>query len=586
MARNTLLAIGAGCILLVSTGHAAAQSNPTLKALADDYWEAVLRRHPTRATALGDHRFDDRLADLSDRSRLNWERGLRALLTRVDRVPEQGLTPEDRLTRDLLKRSIRDRIARLECRLDLTPMDPLYGRHIAFPLILVSQPFRNAADFDAYASRLRAFPQQITDIIANMRNGVRLGVVSPRMIVEKTIPQIRTHIVADVTRSEFYKPLKDATNLTEPERKTATELITDAISASVIPAYLQLLAYVEDEYLHAARPTIGMSAVTNGDRIYRTLVHLHTTLRTTPDEIHQLGLAEVARLRNELAKVQAEIGFEGTLNEFIQHMRTDPRQRFKTADELVAAADGYLTRMKTLLPRLFGRLPKADCVMKEMESFRAPSAPVAFYNASPEDASRPGYFYINTYAPTDRLRFTLEALTYHEAVPGHHLQAALDQENADLPRFRRYGGYNAYVEGWALYAEKLGYEVGGYRDPLSRYGQLTFEIWRACRLVVDTGIHLEGWTRRQAIDYMKENTSLADLDIEAEVDRYIAWPGQALAYKMGELRILRLRRDAEKQLGDRFDLRAFHDALLFGGAMPIDTLETRMKAWIEAKSGS
>jgi len=311
---------------------------------------------------------------------------------------------------------------------------------------------------------------------------------------------------------------------------------------------------------------------------------VHTTVHTTPDEIHALGLAEVARIRREMGKVQAEVGFEGSLDEFISYMRTDPRHRFKTREELIAAADGYLQRTKPLLPRLFGKLPKADCVMKEMESFRAASSPVAYYNASPEDGSRPGYFYINTYAPTERLRFTLEALTYHEAVPGHHFQAALDQENGDLPKFRRYGGCNAYIEGWALYAEKLGYEIDGYRDPYMRFGQLTFEIWRACRLVVDTGIHHEGWSRQQAIDYMSANASLARLDIEAEVDRYITWPGQALAYKMGELRILRMRKEAEQRLGERFDLRAFHDALLSAGAMPIDMLEARMQAWIASQA--
>jgi prolyl oligopeptidase len=296
-----------------------------------------------------------------------------------------------------------------------------------------------------------------------------------------------------------------------------------------------------------------------------------------------LGLAEVARIRSEMAKVQAEIAFTGTLHDFVEHMRTDPRHRFTTSEELVAAADALLQRTKPLLPTLFGRLPKADCVMREIESFRAPSSPVAYYNPSPEDGIRPGYYYINTCAPKQRLRFTLEALTYHEAVPGHHLQMALDQENTALPKFRRYGHYTAYVEGWALYAEKLGYELGGYRDSYARFGQLTFEMWRACRLVVDTGLHDKGWSRQQAIDYLSEHVSLAPIDIEAEVDRYISWPAQALAYKIGELRVTQLRREAEEQLGDRFDVRAFHDALLSGGAMPIDTLEKRMREWIAAQ---
>jgi uncharacterized protein (DUF885 family) len=283
------------------------------------------------------------------------------------------------------------------------------------------------------------------------------------------------------------------------------------------------------------------------------------------------------------------MGFQGTLEEFLTHMRKDPRYRFTSGAELVKAADDTLNRAKTAMPRLFTRLPEADCVMKEIEAYRAAASPVAFYNPTPEDGSRPGYFYINTYRPAERLRFTLEALTYHEAVPGHHLQMALDQENKSLPKFRRYGNFTAYTEGWALYAEKLGYEIGGYKEPADRFGQLTFEIWRACRLVVDTGIHDLRWSRDQAIELLERNTGLARLDIEAEVNRYIAWPGQALAYKIGELRIMKLREQAEAELGARFDLRAFHDRLLLEGAMPIDMLETRMGEWIakqKAASGN
>jgi prolyl oligopeptidase len=287
-----------------------------------------------------------------------------------------------------------------------------------------------------------------------------------------------------------------------------------------------------------------------------------------------------------MSAIQTRMGFTGTLDEFLAHMRTDPRYRFTSGDELVRAADALLKGMYPKLPRLFGRLPKADCVMKEIEPFRAERAPVAYYNQPPEDGSRPGYYYINTFVPQERLRFTLEALTYHEAVPGHHLQIALDQENKNIPKFRRYGSFTAYVEGWALYSEKLGYDVEGYQDAAARFGQLTFEMWRACRLVVDTGMHLKGWPRQQAVDYMLANTSLARHDVEAEIDRYIAWPGQALAYKIGELRISRLRQEAEQQLGAKLDLRAFHDALLAEGAMPIDLLEARMRAWLdEQKNG-
>ncbi len=553
---------------------------PDLQGLADRYWDAKMERNPTWATSIGDYRFNDRLVDLSESGRKKWEAKLNGLFRDVRAVSVPGMSPDDRLTRDLLERVIRDELLRIECHLEYTPLDPLDGPHIRFPLILVSQPFRNVADFKAYIARLRAFPRQVADIIKNMRRGMQIKIVSPRITIEKVIPQIRTHIVNDVTQSEFYTPAETAGKLNEADRKAIVAAITDAITSAVIPAYRRLLAFVEDEYLPLCRSTVGVGSLPDGRAVYEKLAYLSTTVPLPPDQIHELGLSEVARIRAEMAKVREEVGFEGTLKQFLTHMRTDPRYRFASSEELVEAADALLQRTKPLMPKLFGRLPKADCVMKEIESFRAASSPVAYYNPPPEDGSRPGYFYINTHAPRERLRFTLEALTYHEAIPGHHLQMALDQQNTSLPKFRRYGQFTAYVEGWALYTEKLGYEIGGYPDSYARFGQLTFEMWRACRLVVDTGMHAKGWSRQRAIDYMAANTSLALIDIEAEIDRYISWPGQALAYKVGELRILRLRKEAEQQLGDKFDLRAFHDALLSGGAMPIDMLEKRMREWI------
>jgi uncharacterized protein (DUF885 family) len=561
-----------------------AQTDPALKAVADRYWDAMMERSPTRATDIGDYRFNDRLEDLSEDARKQWTGKLQGLLTEVRVVPADRLSPADRLTRDLLERSIRDGLYEYaSLHSQYLPLEPLGGPQLRLPLILVSQPFRNIGDFHSYIARLRAFPKQVDDLIANMRKGVSLRIVSPRVTIEKVVPQIHTHIVDDPAQSEFYKPLQKADALSEADRQTVTQEIVQAIRSDVVPAYRKLLQFVESEYLPACRPTVGIGAVPTGDRMYEELAYLNATVKVNADEVHELGLSEVARIRGEMGKVQKEVGFEGSLDDFLAHMRTDPAQRFKTGEELYAAADAILQRTKPLMPKLFTRLPKADCVMKEIESFRAPASPVAYYNPCPEDFSRPGYYYINVYKPEERLRFTLEALTYHEAIPGHHFQIALDQENTNLPKFRRYGAFTAYVEGWALYTEKLGYEIGGYKDAYSRFGQLTFDIWRACRLVVDTGMHAKGWPRQQAIDFMAANTSLARLDIESEIDRYISWPGQALAYKIGELRILQLRREAEKRLADKFDLRAFHDALLSGGAMPIDVLETRMRKWVEGE---
>jgi len=556
------------------------QTDPGLKSLADRYWDATMERYPTRATDIGDYRFNGILEDFSEEGKAQWTGKLERLLQAVLDLPVDFLSPHDRLTRDLLERSLHDSLYEFAMRhRHYLPLEPLDGPQLRFPLILVSQPFRNADDYHNYAARLRAFPKQVDDLIANMRKGVLLRIVSPRVTIEKVVPQIRTHIVDDPAQSEFYKPVQKTETLSEADRQTVTQEIVQAIRSDVVPAYRKLLQFVESEYLPACRPTVGIGAVPTGDKMYDELAFLNATVKVNADEIHQLGLSEVARIRREMAKVQKEVGFEGSLDDFLAHMRTDPAQRFKSGEELYAAADAILQRTKPLMPKLFTRLPKADCVMKEIESFRAPASPVAYYNPCPEDFSRPGYYYINVYQPEERLRFTLEALSYHEAIPGHHFQIALDQENTNLPKFRRYGSFTAYVEGWALYTEKLGYEIGGYKDAYSRFGQLTFEMWRACRLVVDTGMHAKGWSRQQAIDFMASNTSLARLDIESEIDRYISWPGQALAYKIGELRILQLRREAEKKLGDRFDLRAFHDALLSEGAMPIDILESRMRDW-------
>jgi len=571
-------------IVFSMCSSAVAQTGPGLRAVADIYWDAVMKRNPTWATEMGDYRFNDRLPDLSEERRLLWKEWLAQFLADMRVLPVAGLSPNDRLTRDLLERTIQDALLEhASLHKHYLSLEPLDGPQLKFPLILVSQPFRNTKDFEDYSRRLRAFPKQVDDLIANLRKGMSLGLVAPRVTTQKVVPQIRTHLISDPTQSEFYKPVAIADTLAEQDRTRIAQGINDAIRTAVVPAYSKLLEFVEKEYLPACRDTVGIGAVPGGDKIYEELASLNATFPVKADEVHKIGLSEVERIRGEMAKIQKEVAFAGTLDEFLEHMRTDKRYRFTSDNELVAAADAILQRTKPLMTKLFTRLPKADCVMKEIEAFRAPASPVAYYNPTPEDGSRPGYYYINTYAPQERLRFTLEALTYHEAIPGHHFQMALDQENKDLPKFRRYASFTAYVEGWALYTEKLGYEIGGYQDAYSRFGQLTFEMWRACRLVVDTGMHAKGWSRDQAIDFMAKNTSLARVDIENEIDRYISWPGQALAYKLGELRILEMRREAEKKLGTKFDLRAFHDALLSGGAMPIDLLEHRMDVWVESR---
>lgn len=571
---------------LVCPGSTFGQADPVLKALCDRYWEALMEHNPTWATDIGDYRFNDKLEDVSNAGRLKFDEVLKGFLAEAKAIAADKLTEADQLTHDLLERALQDALkehAALHKR--FLPLEPLEGPHIRFPLFLVSHPFRNIEDFRTYTSRLRGFSKYVDDLIVNLRKGVSLGVTAPRMPIEKVVPQIRLHVVGDVAKSEFHKPVAAASTLSEADRKMVEQEVSDAIRTSVIPAYKKLLDYVEKEYLPTTRDAVGIGAVPGGDKMYAELAALSATVPVAAEDVHQLGLSEVARIREAMAKIQKEVSYPGTLDDFLAYMRSDPKFRFTSGEELYAAAGAILERAKSQMPKLFNRLPKADCVMKEIEAFRAPASPVAYYNPSPEDFSRPGYYYINLYKPGERLRFTLEALSYHEAVPGHHFQHAIAQDNKEIPKFRRYGGYTAYVEGWGLYTEKLGYEIGGYQDPYSRFGQLTFEMWRACRLVVDTGMHAKGWSRQKAIDFMVANTSLALVDIENEIDRYISWPGQALAYKTGEIRILNLRKEAEAELASKFDLKAFHDFLLSGGAMPIDVLEARVRKWVAGRAG-
>jgi len=423
----------------------------------------------------------------------------------------------------------------------------------------------------------------VDQAIANCHEGIRRGVVLPRVIVRKVIPQIRSHL-GPVKESEFLKPIRQFPDgMDKQTRAELTAELRKAVQDSVIAAYRKLLTFVENEYVPACRDTVGIWAIPDGDAIYDNLARFHTTTELSVDEIHSIGLREIERIHQAMAAVAKEMGFDGSVEQFIDYMRTAPKFKAASREALLDGFRSILKRTTAQMPRLFNRLPRARCEVKEIEAYRAASAAAAYAYPPPADGSRPGYFYVNTYQATHRPTYTMEALTYHEAYPGHHLQLSLDIENASLPAFRRHGEFTAYVEGWGLYAEGLGSLIGGYRDPPSRFGRLTYDAWRAARLVVDTGIHRYHWSRQKAINYMKANTGLSEVNIESEVDRYIAWPGQALAYKIGELTIRRIRIEAERRLGERFDLRRFHDALLCCGAQPLSILETRMRAWVDAQ---
>ena len=566
---------------LAAAVPAQAQQNADLRALAERYWEVCLRQDPAWATSLGEYRYNDQLEDLSEEGRKHRVQELRALERQLLRIPVPALADSDALIHQLLQESLRERLLRLELGTHLMPLDPLWGAHLRFPLILASQPFRDRGDFDAYVQRLRAFPRQVNDMIVNMRHGSAAGLVSPRVIVERVLPQLRTHIVADATKSVFYEPVRELGRLDPDQREAVRQAVLDAIQGDVIPAYLQLLAYVEDDYLHRCRVTIGVGALPRGKEIYASYISLHTSLRLEPAEIHEYGLTRIKELEGRIAALQPALKFEGTVVQFLQHMRQDPRYRFGSRAEILARYQGILERTKPELTKLVTKVPHTDCVVLELEPFRAASAPAGYYNLAPRDGSRPAYFYVNTHAPESRVTYSAEVLTYHESVPGHHLQMSLAQENELLPEFQRYARNSAFEEGWALYAEELARELGGYAEPVQEFGRLSFALLRAARLVVDTGIHAQGWSRSQALEFMAQHTALTPEEIEAEVDRYIVWPGQALSYELG-LRVFRtLRAEAERQLGDRFDVRAFHDELLACGAVPLEILQPRMRAWIK-----
>ncbi len=585
-AAGTAIAI-AMSILASSTLTGCMTPEKRANALFGEYWEARLAHSPTWATDIGDNRYNDRLDDLSKQEHERWCEIRRGLVERSAKLDRASMSEMARSNCAIFERQLRDGLLHSECHSRLMPIKHQGSPHLSFPLILVYHPFETQKDYRDYIARLRAWPAQVDQVIMNCREGVAQGYVRSRVIIEKVLPQIQTHLVAAPQESEFYSPVnKLPEKFSDKTKRELCEEIESAIVESVLPGYERLNAYVVDEYLPATRATVGIWDSPAGDAIYDKLIRYHTTTELSADEIHQIGLDEIARIRGEMDKVRVEMGYSGSVDAFITYMTTDPRFKAASGEELMSLARSILDRTEPKLSKLFNCLPKARCGLKEIEAFRAASAPAAYAYPPAEEGSRSGYYYVNTYEATKRPTYTMEALTYHEAYPGHLFQIPLDLENEDLPKFRRYSSFTAYIEGWALYAEGLGYEIGGYQTPESRFGRLAYDAWRAARLVVDTGVHRNRWTRQEAVDYMQANTGLSELNINSEVDRYIAWPGQALAYKIGELTIRRLREKAESHLGELFDVREFHDELLSQGAQPLSILEGRMNRWIAARASA
>lgn len=578
------------CAALCSAGCATLSSDPAarLAALVDAYFEQSLRLSPLTATYIGDERYNERLENTASAA---WvaevaanERRYLELVRAIDPV---RLDAASRLTREVFvyERELALEGARFPRH--LLPIDQfasLATLVAVFGSGAGAQPFRDAKDYGAFLGRTREFVVWADTAITSMREGMRRGITQPRVLMLKVVPQLRAIGAVRVEDSLFWKPLLVMPQtIAAAERVRLTEAYRAAIAGEILPAYLRLADFIEKEYLPAARESVAWSALPEGEAWYRHLVRASITTDLAPAEIHRLGLEEVARIRTGMLSVKEQVGFEGDLQAFFRFLQNDPRFYFASGGELVQAYRDLKQRIDALLPQLFSDFPQADYVVREVEPFRAASSAGAFYEPPSADGSRPGVFYVNTNDLRAQPKFGMETLSLHEAAPGHHFQIAIQQELTQLPRFRRFNGYVAYQEGWALYAESLGRELGLFGDPYQWYGRLNDEMLRAMRLVVDTGLHAQGWTREQAIRYMLENSSMAESDVIAEVERYIAIPGQALGYKVGQLRMSALRAQAECALGTRFDVKRFHAAMLRDGALPLEVLEAQIGRWIEAE---
>ncbi len=584
MSRPPLLsfAVLSMTLLAPAAAPAAEDASAALHALFEREWERDLSDNPLAATYRGDSRYDDRWPDLDPAAQQRRDTADAQVLKDLAAIPRDQLPAADQLNYDLFKREYDDRVAAAPFRLEYYDIKAREGPQ-SLNETAELMPFQSVADYEMWLRRLAALPAYIDQYAALLRRAVKHQRTQPRVIMDRVLPQLAMQTPERPEDSPFYQRFASyPDSIPAAERERLSAEARRLIAESVIPAYRKFTAVFRDEYLPACRDTVGVWDTPEGGAFYANRTRYHTTTSLTPAEIHRIGLAEVARNRAEMQQVMDEVGFKGSLVEFFEHLRTDPKFYYKTGDELFRAY-AYITKViDPELPRLFGRLYRTPFGLRPIPDTSAPNTTTAYYSGPSIDGKRPGYYYVNLYRPEVRPKYEMEVLTVHEASPGHHLQIALAQET-DLPKFRRFGGFTAYNEGWALYSERLGYDLGLYQDPYSRFGQLTYDQWRAVRLVVDTGMHQMQWTRQQAIDYFLANAAKTEADIVNEIDRYIAWPGQALANKNGQLKILELRERATRELGERFDIRAFHDTVLATGAVPLDILERTVNAWIEGQ---
>jgi uncharacterized protein (DUF885 family) len=558
-------------------------STPTeqLEYLIADQWEAWMSWDPLFATSCGDHRYDDRLPDAGEGHYVAWREQMATFHQRLQKIDRIGLSPSDQLNYDILARMLDSETSALDGHSYRLPLSKAGGFHTFFPDLYQLSPFGTVRDYENFLARLEGLRRYFDESLELMRLGLQTGYVPPRVTLAGVDQSLQAHIVDDPARSVFFKPFEQfPASLGGVDRERLMAAAEDAIRGSVVPAYRALLQFIETEYEPGSRQSVAASDFPDGRAFYQERIRYFTTLDLTPEAVHATGQSEVERIRAEMETVIRKTGFKDSFKEFIEFLRTDPRFYVSTPEALLEKTALVLKRMDGELPKLFKTLPRLPYGIRIIPEYAAPGSTSAYYQPGTGDGTVAGNYYVNTYDLKSRPLYEIEALSLHEAVPGHHLQLALQQELGELPNFRRFAGFTSFVEGWALYSERLGLEVGFYREPTSDFGRLSYEMWRACRLVVDPGMHALGWTRQQAIDFMAENTSSTLLNITNEVDRYIAWPGQALAYKIGELKIRELRALAERELGPAFDLREFHDVVLLGGAVPLEVLDGRVRKWV------
>ena len=578
-------------VSIYSEGQSLSPSNTRFQEMLNNYYEAYLQLNPTTASYRGDYRYNDQMENsisqpYRDQSQALYSRFQDSLRT----FSVQQLSPRDQLSYQIFEYTLKNSLEELQLTSYLIPVSQMRDFRISFSQMGSGSsvhPFKTVKDYDDFLKRISGFVSITDTAIENMRKGIAIGKVQPKVLIEKVVPQIKAMLVDDVTKSIFYNPIKNIpAGFSAEEKQRLTTAYTTAINQQINPAYNRLLSFIEKEYLPKTRETFGLMAQPNGNAEYAFLVKSWTTTNLTPDEVFEIGEKEVKRIRKEMESIKKETGFKGTLKDFFNYLGTDPKFfPFKTDEEVTAGFQKIYERMKPQLVKQFNAVPKTAFEIRPIEKYRAATTAANYMGGTP-DGSRPGVFY---FPVTDAAKYSywrMEDLFLHEAIPGHHYQISLQTENAAIPEMQKVGRYGAYVEGWGLYAERLGKELGLYTDPYQRLGQLQGEMHRAIRLVVDAGIHHKGWSREKAIQYSLDNEPVSEANAIQEIERYISMPGQALSYKIGELKILEMRHKAEKALGKRFDVRAFHEEVLKDGAMPLQIFEDKMDTWIKGQSGS